>query len=420
MTAAIPYTEAVKAIREDFSQFFPDRDIFKQYHPMMLTKVLSYMPEDLKLKGTIALRLKHKKNLNTQQRFHRAEGAKVLEQAKYVLNILERELFDHIEFLTVQVDPEDDDKVEALLEELAVASPDNFASTPPPTAGELTNALKKLRTSATPRASVELHNDDAMSLGGEGFLSDEDAVAGHFGSAPEASGKGEYSDAVNAKMSSSAIEDDVSSLSLQSAFQKVGIDEAPVVKPGTITTFLGGQRGAIPPQQDLFETPRSATVALFDYLLPKYDYLRKDTFFEPADGRGAISNCIQELGINVVARDKYTLPVSHDFLTAPIPEGVHFICTNAPFSDKYEFVRVAFESGLGFAILVPSDCVYTVTGRELLHDKPFHIGMLSPPVSFTRANGDEMQMKACIWLIGNMPDMVAGDIRAFYLPTNGK
>ena len=94
--------------------------------------------------------------------------------------------------------------------------------------------------------------------------------------------------------------------------------------------------------QDLYETPKIATMAIYASHLQRYQEQKK-LFYEPANGHGAISNCLIDNGCQVLCRDKYTMEVSHDFLTeaVPIPAEVDVIVTVRIFySLSFQFVTL--------------------------------------------------------------------------------
>jgi hypothetical protein len=92
---------------------------------------------------------------------------------------------------------------------------------------------------------------------------------------------------------------------------------------------------------DLYETPAGATRALLD--VESFD----GAIWEPANGRGAISNVLRAAGYRVIATDlvDYGCPDATggvDFLTqASAPAGVTTILTNPPFMHANAFVRHA-------------------------------------------------------------------------------
>jgi len=83
-------------------------------------------------------------------------------------------------------------------------------------------------------------------------------------------------------------------------------------------------------------------------LLSKEKGLYKGTVWEPACGKGAISNVLREHQINVYSSDLYDRgcgDVGIDFLTAPIPsgQGIKHVVTNPPFSQSFEFAEKGAE-----------------------------------------------------------------------------
>lgn len=72
--------------------------------------------------------------------------------------------------------------------------------------------------------------------------------------------------------------------------------------------------------------------------------------FEPACGEGHITEFLEELGLTVISRDKYTTTEMRtetiDYLdpAVEIPD-YDVLITNPPFCLKYEFLKKAYESG---------------------------------------------------------------------------
>ena len=84
-------------------------------------------------------------------------------------------------------------------------------------------------------------------------------------------------------------------------------------------------------EQDLFETPRSCV----ELLRPRLDKFKRDglVMFEPCHGNGAITNYLEEMGLEVITRDLYTMEEPHDYLKAEDPQ-YDILITN-PVSSYY-------------------------------------------------------------------------------------
>ena len=124
-------------------------------------------------------------------------------------------------------------------------------------------------------------------------------------------------------------------------------------------------------ETDLFETSEELLQLLEDYL-PNIKH-EKLTVFEPCHGNGAITNFLEGRGINVVARDKYTMDESHDFLTEPIPSGVDVIITNPPFNLKFEMLAKMMEHGKMFILLLPFETATTKTFHTIVGNIKFDL-----------------------------------------------
>jgi hypothetical protein len=171
---------------------------------------------------------------------------------------------------------------------------------------------------------------------------------------------------------------------------------------------------------DLFETTTEATLALGDYL----DIVAKSgsTVLEPAAGHGAIVKVLESKGINVIAQDKYTMPQSIDFLTAPLPPGVHMIITCPPPILKWEFLARIDELGLPTFVLLPLAVMATKKWFKLFGDIKFDVIIINGPCNFIHA-GRFRNFGPCAWflftpgatgkmsltLIGDLDDVDLGD-----------
>ena len=147
-------------------------------------------------------------------------------------------------------------------------------------------------------------------------------------------------------------------------------------------------------ETDLFETPEEITLALGEYL----DTIAqaKLTVLEPSAGHGAIVKVLEAKGIKVIAQDKYTMPVSTDFLTTPIPPEAQVIVANPPFNLKWPFLAKFLESGLPFFVLLPLDTITAKRFTKLIGNTPFDVIILNGRSHFIHA-GRLRDVGACAW-----------------------
>jgi hypothetical protein len=95
--------------------------------------------------------------------------------------------------------------------------------------------------------------------------------------------------------------------------------------------------------------------------------------FEPCAGNDAIVNYLEGMGVTVIARDKYTKPVSHDVLTTTMPVGIGMVITNPPFKCKLEIIARLTEFGLPFILLLPLDIMATKRFHKIVGNAKFDV-----------------------------------------------
>ena len=152
-------------------------------------------------------------------------------------------------------------------------------------------------------------------------------------------------------------------------------------------------------EQDLFETPLEMTNLLSD-ILPT---LVGKKVLEPCHGNGAITDYLRSSGMDVMARDKYTMVESHDFLTEPIPDEIDVVITNPPFNQKYEFLTKLSAWGKMFILLLPVESLFTKKGFPVFQSFPFGMIIFNGKSSFLHA-GKQRQVSGCAWFLCRMPD----------------
>ena len=151
-------------------------------------------------------------------------------------------------------------------------------------------------------------------------------------------------------------------------------------------------------ETDLFETPLEMMNLLSD-ILPS---LAGKKVLEPCNGNGAITNYLTANGIDVLARDKYTMVESHDFLTEAIPDDIEVIITNPPFNLKYEFLTKLSAWGKMFVLLLPVETLFTKKGFPLFQSFPFGMIIFNGKSCFLHA-GRIRQVAGCAWFLCRFP-----------------
>jgi hypothetical protein len=144
---------------------------------------------------------------------------------------------------------------------------------------------------------------------------------------------------------------------------------------------------------------------LNDFLkIMKVNDLKKLTVFEPCDGYGRISKALQKMGLNVIVRDKFTLPGSHDFLSDEDPEHFDLLITNPPFSLKKQILEkvLSYPSNVKVILLLPYPFMSSKTVYENFQNKQVHVDLLSPDPKFLH-EGKLMSIGSCAWYYFNFP-----------------
>lgn len=103
---------------------------------------------------------------------------------------------------------------------------------------------------------------------------------------------------------------------------------------------------------DFYVTPYPMTFALLEYLkgqgVPK-----TASILEPCTGEGHLAAVLKTYFTNVTELDKYSLPVSTDFLEYQ-PEKKFDLCVfNPPYNNKFKFIDHSFEVADIVIVLLP-------------------------------------------------------------------
>jgi hypothetical protein len=140
---------------------------------------------------------------------------------------------------------------------------------------------------------------------------------------------------------------------------------------------------------------------------------RSKTILDPFDGEGTITTYLNSKDFTTEGRDIRITngrTVSMDFF-AHLPckgEGYSYIFCNPPFISKAEIWKALIESELPYCMLAPMDTISLVSMQPILKTHGFSVIVLSPRPRFTRLNGKDICIGACVWICGNWGDEVAG------------
>jgi hypothetical protein len=167
---------------------------------------------------------------------------------------------------------------------------------------------------------------------------------------------------------------------------------------------------------DLYITSKHTVQVLISH--PLLHPFRNSRVLEPCNGTGAISDTLLEEGFTstVICRDK-VFPVNgetHDYLIEQLGGDFYdILLTNPPFSKKYEFIQLAFETNKPFALLLPLDILVNKRNEQewMKQKKKLDIILPQPQKCFTKPDGTKVHTELCGWFMGNLSDEANGEIR---------
>lgn len=133
------------------------------------------------------------------------------------------------------------------------------------------------------------------------------------------------------------------------------------------------------PERDRCQTPPEAVDFLLDYLEEELDYESLSTSYnvvwEPAAGEGLLAGALDARGYAVSRSD---LLDGSDYFESRIPLGCTWQITNPPYSVKYAWMDRAFSLGNPFALLLPSETLFSLTTYQMLEKHNRGLIVLSP------------------------------------------
>jgi hypothetical protein len=199
---------------------------------------------------------------------------------------------------------------------------------------------------------------------------------------------------------SQAVAEDIVSFDgeeLHSAVATEAFDD-PSENPRTMGQFARHRHEFLrenPNDPNLYETmPRDVWFVL-RWLLAYKDTGKRCIVWEPCCGNGAISNFFRNHGVEVVSTDLYFGENKVDFLTCEVPPCFDFIITNPPYQNKLAFItrvhEIVTSHGVKAALLLPHDSYTSPTCSQFLevtqvgcvipHPKFIHEGKMVSPLS---------------------------------------
>lgn len=126
-----------------------------------------------------------------------------------------------------------------------------------------------------------------------------------------------------------------------------------------------------------FQTPPEALNPLLPHL--KEDWI----IWEPAQGKGNLTNALRKIGYNVTGSDILT---GQDFLIWE-PEKFDCIVTNPPFFFKQQFLNRAYSLKKPFALLLPLTTFETKKRQKLFKRYGLEVIFLDKRINFETPSG---------------------------------
>lgn len=152
---------------------------------------------------------------------------------------------------------------------------------------------------------------------------------------------------------------------------------------------------------DFYPTPENVTIALMDFLNLSLDTI----IWEPACGKGHMSEALIKLGFNVNSSDLHDRGygiTEIDFLkTKRIDiDRSEWIITNPPFSLSEQFIRKCMEHKLPFAMLLKSQYWHSAKRRKLFEEfRPEAVLPLTWRPDFLFGSKSGSPTMECIWTV---------------------
>lgn len=152
------------------------------------------------------------------------------------------------------------------------------------------------------------------------------------------------------------------------------------------------------PKTDFYPTPKEVTIALLKFL----DIPKQSVIWEPACGKGHMTEVMKEIGYRVIATELNDFgygDTGKDFIGGNLVE-CDWIITNPPFNVSNEFIRQAIKHNKPFAFLFKSQCWHAQNKAKLFKEfKPqFVLPLTWRPDFLFGAKGSNPPME-CLWTV---------------------
>ena len=163
------------------------------------------------------------------------------------------------------------------------------------------------------------------------------------------------------------------------------------------SNIIGGNPAGQRHDSDFYPTPWEATHALLRFLNENCRVaINTATIWEPACGRGDMSNEMKDIGFEVIATD---IQQGVDFLKAELVP-CDWIITNPPFNNAAMFIEKCIEHKKPFALLLK--CQYWHARKQLeLFRKypPSHILPITWRLNFLTDKEKSAPLMDCMWVV---------------------
>lgn len=170
-------------------------------------------------------------------------------------------------------------------------------------------------------------------------------------------------------------------------------------------------------EQELYQTPQSLLIMLDEYIEP----FKGLTFYDPFAGYKSFEYYLKkEDKFNVISRDKHTMDISHDFLTADSPV-YDIMMGNPPWKLTNECIARFLKDGKPGLFLLPLNWMATLGGSKLLAGCRYDLLVVIGRHKFRTLQGCEYMDKDVgnvAWYKINFPNQIGGSIMARSPPYN--
>ena len=135
-------------------------------------------------------------------------------------------------------------------------------------------------------------------------------------------------------------------------------------------------------------------------------------YYDCCCGNNAIVNVLTSNGYKAIGTDKFTQDVSVDALIDPLPEH-DIIVTNPPFNVSTQFLKMFYESGKPFLMILPTNNLSRKHKHILFQKYGVVVYCIFPQPKYLH-NGKDIQADETSWYYGNSGEVGEGEIIVKY------